>query len=389
MNNSSKKNATALFGGSFNPPTLAHLSVIKGLSERFEKVIVMPTKISPFKIGAEKICDDDRLSLLRECCKPMQHVEVSDFELKKEGVSYTCFTVDELKKTHENLFLVMGTDNIEGLRGWKNIDKILDKCIVYLVPRPGFPITESDKKELLTLNCRYETADFIGADGSSTLVPVANAFGKLREVVPEKVAEYIESKKLYKQYFFVRDLYEKYNVKKSRVEHTYGVVKAAIILAGIYGADVKKAILASLLHDCGKYVTVRELEQKGFCFDDEAKSALPPVEHCYTSEAIARCDLKINDEEVLRAIRLHTTGDENMSTLEKIVFCADYIEEGRTTPGVEQIRKKILFDLDGAMLAILGATINYLKSKNAEIDKRTLACRDRLEKNDKKGELKC
>ena len=187
MNNSSKKNATALFGGSFNPPTLAHLSVIKGLSERFEKVIVMPTKISPFKIGAYKICDDDRLSLLRECCRPMQHVEVSDFELKKEGVSYTCFTVDELKKIHENLFLVMGTDNIEGLRGWKNIDKILDKCIVYLVPRPGFPITESDKKELLTLNCRYETADFIGADGSSTLVPVANAFGKLREVVPERL----------------------------------------------------------------------------------------------------------------------------------------------------------------------------------------------------------
>ena len=111
---------------------------------------------------------------------------------------------------------------------------------------------------------------------------------------------------------------------------------------------------------------------------------MPPVEHCYTSEAIARCDLKINDEEVLRAIRLHTTGDENMSTLEKIVFCADYIEEGRTTPGVEQIRKKILFDLDGAMLDILNATINYLKSKNAEIDKRTLACRDRLEKTIKK-----
>ena len=61
---------------------------------------------------------------------------------------------------------------------------------------------------------------------------------------------------------------------------------------------------------------------------------------------------------------IYFVADENMSTLEKIVFCADYIEEGRTTPGVEQIRKKILFDLDGAMLDILGATINYLKSKN-------------------------
>ena len=96
-------------------------------------------------------------------------------EMKKEGVSYTFLTVDELKKTHENLFLVMGTDNIEGLHGWKNVDEMLDKCTVYFVPRPGFPITESDKKELISLDCRYETADFIGADGSSTLVPVANA----------------------------------------------------------------------------------------------------------------------------------------------------------------------------------------------------------------------
>lgn len=384
-----KNNATALFGGSFNPPTLAHLSVIKGIVERFEKVIVMPAKISPFKIGADKICDADRLSLLKECCLSMKNVEVSDFEIKNEGISYTYITVSQLKKTHENLFLVMGTDNIEGLHGWKNIDKILNECTVYFVPRPGFPVTESDEKALSSLNCRYEIADFIGADGSSTLVPVANAFGKVREVVPENVAKYIENGRLYEQYFFVRDLYEKYNVKKSRVEHTYGVVKAAIILAGIYGADVKKAILASLLHDCGKYVTVMELERKGFRFDDEAKRALPPVEHCYTSEAIARYDLKITDEEVLRAIRLHTTGDENMTTLDKIVFCADYVEEGRTTPGVEPIRKKILVDLDGAMLDILNATVNYLKSKNAEIDKRTLACRDWLEKTIRKGEQKC
>ena len=86
---------------------------------------------------------------------------------------------------------------------------------------------------------------------------------------------------------------------------------------------------------------------------------------------------------------LHTTGDENMTTLDKIVFCADYVEEGRTTPGVEPIRKKILVDLDGAMLDILNATVNYLKSKNAEIDKRTLACRDWLEKTIRKGEQKC
>lgn len=385
MNNSHEK-ATALYGGSFNPPTLAHLSVIEGLSKRFGKTIVMPTKISPFKIGADKICDADRLNLLKQCCGRMKNVEVSDLEIKRDGVSYTFLTVEELKKTYENLFLVMGTDNIEGLHGWKNADEIMRSCIVYFVPRPGFPFTDKDEKELLSLGCRYEIADFTGCDGSSTLVSVANAFGKLDSVVPKETTEYIKSNRLFEQYFFVRDLFDKYGVKQSRRDHTYGVVKAAITLASIYDADVKKAILASLLHDCGKYVTVSDLEKKGFPFGDEAKNACAPVEHCYTSEAIARYDLKITDEEVLRAIRLHTTGDKNMTTLEKIVFCADYVEEGRTTPGVEPIRQKIVCDLDGAMLDILNATIKYLNSKHADIDKRTLACRDWMEKTIRKGE---
>ena len=370
----------ALFGGSFNPPTLAHISVIEGLSRRFGKVIVMPAKISPFKQDAVRLPDEDRLSLLNACCDKYENVEVSDLELSREGVSYTYLTVRELKKQYGDLHLVMGTDNIFGLHGWKNADEIFSSCALYLVPRPGFPMTEKAENKLKSLDCRYETADFTGADGSSTLVPVANAFNKLTEVVPPEAAEYIKRNGLYEQYFFVRELYAKYGVKQSRIEHTYGVVKAAIILAGIYGADVKKAIMASLLHDCGKYVTKSELEEKGFCFDEQAKNAAPPVWHSYASEAIAKYELGITDEEILRAIRLHTTGDKNMTVLEKIVFCADYVEEGRTTPGVDEIRKKILCDLDGAMLDVLNATIEYLKRKNAEIDKRTIACRDWLEK---------
>ena len=93
---------------------------------------------------------------------------------------------------------------------------------------------------------------------------------------------------------------------------------------------------------------------------------------------IARDVAHIDDREILRAIRLHTTGDADMTTLEKIIFCADYIEYGRTTPGVETIRREAFINLDKAMIMIIDSTMSYLKSKNAVIDRRMLVCRQWL-----------
>lgn len=378
---------TALFGGSFNPPTKAHLSVISGLAARFDKVVVMPAAISPFKPNAEKLSGDVRYGMLKQICAPYANVEVSCYELNGRGISYTYKTVEHIVKCEPNLHLVIGSDNIGELDRWKNFERIAECVPLYVVPRPFFPVTERDEEVLKNLGCRYEIADFIGCDGASTMVPVAVAFGKLREIVPAEVADYAENNGLYGEYSFINDIYDRFGVKQSRREHIYRTVKAAVSLCSAYGVSYKKAITAALLHDAGKYVTVSEMENSGFVFDKEAHDASPEVEHCYTSEVIARDVAGEHDPEILRAIRLHTTGGENMSTLEKIVFCADYIEEGRTTPGVTRIREKILTDLDGAMLNVLDDTIAYLKGKNVVIDKRTIACREWLIKNMKKGEL--
>lgn len=93
----------------------------------------------------------------------------------------------------------------------------------------------------------------------------------------------------------------------------------------------------------------------------------------------------VRDEEILKAIKYHTTGNENMSLLEKIVFLADAIEEKRSYPGVEEIRKKASKNLDLGVLECLNHNIRYLIDIDAFIDPLTLKARNYLikEKNGK------
>ncbi len=375
---------TVLFGGSFNPPTKAHMSVIDGLSKRFDKVIVMPTYISPFKIDANVISGEDRLALLREACSEYDNVCISDYEISRGEISYTYKTLEYLSRKEKNIYLALGTDNIKDFDRWKNTSEICATAILYFVPRPFFSVSDDDIAKLNKMNCRYQIADFIGESGSSTLVKAAVAFDKLDEVVPKNVADFIKNKSLYSDYVHINDFYDRFNLKYSRRVHTYGTVKAAIVLAANNGADKDKALLAAMLHDIGKYVTPDELKKQGIICDEEVAFVSDPVRHCYTGEAIARDAVKIKDDDVLRAIRNHTTGDKDMSVLQKVVFCADYIEEGRTTPGVERIRDIIYGNLNEGMKLIIDDTIKYLESKNATIDKRTYACRDWLEEIIKK-----
>ena len=80
----------------------------------------------------------------------------------------------------------------------------------------------------------------------------------------------------------------------------------------------------------------------------------------------------VSNPDILNAIRSHTTGRQNMSTLEKIVFIADYIEPGRThAANLAEIRKLAFLDLDKAFVRILADTLDYLKDTGNEIDPKT------------------
>ena len=160
-----------------------------------------------------------------------------------------------------------------------------------------------------------------------------------------------------------------------RFAHTLGVEFTAAALAMRYQADVTDAQIAGLLHDCAKCLT----DEKRVSICEKHQIPMTDIErrnpfllHAKVGEYLAREKYGITNHDILNAIRFHTTGRENMSLLERIVFVADYIEPGRRqAPNLAEIRQLAFTDLDAAMLKILEDTLSYLKATGGELDPMT------------------
>jgi len=102
----------------------------------------------------------------------------------------------------------------------------------------------------------------------------------------------------------------------------------------------------------------------------------PVLWHAPVGAEAVREELGIDDEEVLDAIRFHTTGRPGMSLLEKVIFLADYIEPGRSFSGVEEVRRLARENLDRAILKALDNTILYLIERGFKVYPQTLLTRN-------------
>jgi len=165
-----------------------------------------------------------------------------------------------------------------------------------------------------------------------------------------------------------------------RWRHTLGVMETSVKLANQYGADPGKAELAAILHDVCKYwpvdrqaEAVRESGQ-GLDVLDYDK----PLWHAHAGAYVAERDYGVNDEEVLNAIRWHTSGRVGMTLLDKIVCLADYIEPGRDFPGVDRLRELAVQGLDVALAAGLDGTIQLLIEQRRTIYPLTVLARNAL-----------
>ena len=182
------------------------------------------------------------------------------------------------------------------------------------------------------------------------------------------------------------DLKEK--LPKKRYEHTLGVAYTAAALAMCYGEDILKAELAGILHDVAKAKKSFELkdDMKGYIdpYTDEDYVALiadkaPQILHAIYAPYLAKKDYKIEDKDILSAIRWHTTGKKDMTMLEKIVFVADYIEPNRKKlPDLDRIRTLSFHDISEAVNVIAKSTIEYLGSQGMYIDKFTYELSDEV-----------
>lgn len=371
----------AILGGSFDPVTFAHIDIIRKLSKKFSRVVVLPCYISPFKQDGCTASGDERVNMLRNVTAELENVKVSKWELKRETVSYTVDAVRHYREKYDGaeLYFVIGSDCLAGLPEWKDADYLAENVTFCLVRRPGYSVSHKVTENLRQLGFKIEAAGFRGLEGSSSVVRTAVAFGKERELVPDSVAEYIKARSLYTEYVPFVKAYGVFGLKAERAEHTYRAIKAGIRLGKIYGEDINEIIIALILHDIGKYADAGTLAKHNVKVENYellSKTA-PQVLHAYVSAAIARDFFNLNDR-IVSAIRKHTTGDSEMSVLDKIVYLADAIEEGRDYKGVVSLRWLATKDLDRAMLRSLNATVRNLKAENRPIFELTLRAREKF-----------
>lgn len=157
-----------------------------------------------------------------------------------------------------------------------------------------------------------------------------------------------------------------------RYEHTLGVAYTAAALAMCYDIDPIKAETAGLLHDCAKCLSDDKkisVCRKHNMEINSVESRNPYLLHAKAGYCIAKDKFDIEDQDILNAILNHTTGRPGMSTLEKIIYVADYIEPSRKqAPNLSEVRKMAFQDLDQALLKILSDILSYLENGGGEID---------------------
>ncbi|MCI5724698.1 MULTISPECIES: bis(5'-nucleosyl)-tetraphosphatase (symmetrical) YqeK [Fusobacterium] len=180
----------------------------------------------------------------------------------------------------------------------------------------------------------------------------------------------------------------KSKVSIKRFNHIMAVVDMSIKLAKIYNADIEKCKIAALLHDICKEMNKEEMKKicKNNFSEDLTDEDLENDEilHPFVGAYWVEKNLKIEDIEILNAIKNHTLGNKNMSLVEKIVYIADAIEITRNYPGVEEIRNLVFKDLNEGILFEAGKKEKYLESIGKKSHKNSYAMQKSIREEIKK-----
>ena len=383
-----------VYGGTFNPPHLGHLAAARAAVEKLglDKLLLIPAAVPPHKqLPQETPALEHRMAMAEKMADALlmpKVAEVSRLELEREGKSYTSDTLEAIHKQYPGaqLWLIMGTDMFLTLHQWHDPAEILklagicafgrkeqDGEAVFAPQRTFLEETYGAKVVTLTLS------DLV--DISSTQLRELLAGGKGAEYLHPSVYGYILMNGLYGTHADLKhlDIPElracSYSmVREKRVKHIRGTEEEAVRLARRWGADETYARRAGILHDCTKYLELED--QLSLCRQygvqlDELEQVAVKLLHSKTGACIARAVFDEPDE-VFWAIYWHTTAKADMTTLEKILYVADYMEPNRDFEGVERLRELAYQDLDKALLLGVETTIQEMKDRKLPVHQNTL-----------------
>ncbi len=167
---------------------------------------------------------------------------------------------------------------------------------------------------------------------------------------------------------------------ESLFQHCLGVKNTAFQLARVHGLDPARAALTGMLHDYGKLYSQEELARAArlYGLDDPLIYQEPVLLHAPVGAYLLREELGVEDPEILEAVRNHTTGFPGMSLLSQVIYLADYIEPGRSCPGVQAIRRIASSDLQGALLAAVDFTVCHVLKRKKLLHPNSIVFRNSL-----------
>lgn len=165
-------------------------------------------------------------------------------------------------------------------------------------------------------------------------------------------------------------------LNEKRYIHSLAVADEAMRLAEIYGADKSKAYLAGLLHDITKNAGSEEHFSIFSAYDiklNDVELSAEKLWHAISGAAYIEHFLGIDDSEIVKAVRYHTTAKADMSLLETVLYLADFTSRDRDYDDVDIMRRLVDKSLNEALLYALSYTINELLEKGAPIHQDTVS----------------
>ena len=309
-----------VFGGTFDPVHNGHLRIAEEASKKFNaSIIFVPAKSPRWKTPEET--SNQRLDMLKIALKSVNFkYEIDDFELNsKDEINYSIDTVKYFKKKYpnDNIYFLIGADQVNKFRDWKDAKELSSLAHILYVSRPGFELNQDIIKEFNMENLGFEKS---GAVSSSDI-------RELKSIdLPLDVLKYIEKNRLY----FVKKMSE--ILPNKRLDHSIEVANLSLEVAKVNKLEpLIDYFVAALLHDLGKAYTKDDENTLSLMKQNYREYLdLPPFAyHQFVGEFLAKREFGIKNEEILDAIKFHCTGKANMTTLGMVIYACDKIEPTR------------------------------------------------------------
>lgn len=372
-----------IMGGTLDPVHNGHICLAEAARNllKLDRVMLLPAGDPPHK--TRPTLKSDRLEMARLAAREYDWLFPCSIEVERTGTTYTVDTLRELcsKNPSVQWFYIIGEDTLELLDTWKNFEKVARMCVFVVFGRAD-TAANPEKVHFLQekYQAKFEVLPFNGPDISSTEIRGQIAAGEdASDLLPTSVYNYISDHGLYMSNCSREEILAvlQKELKPSRYKHTLGVAETAKRLAERCGVSPAKAEIAALLHDCAKYMPLEEMRtlvRNNVPDVDDAELETVNVLHAPAGAVYAAQRFGVKDSQILSAIRKHTLGDSQMSTLDALIYTADFIEPNRSDfPGLDEARRLAEEDIFAATHKCAELTNAYLERQGKRPHPRSLA----------------